>query len=211
MRKKWMSISIIIGSLVVVGAVLWGPMASNVENPQYTVLSSEKEIEVRQYKPMIVAEVTTQGTRKEAIGDGFRLLADYIFGNNTAQNKIAMTAPVTQQQNEKISMTAPVTQQETEQGWSVHFVMPSEYTIDTLPKPNNKLVTLKEISAKKFIVIRFSGTGSESNVSKHEIMLNDYLSQNKIEPISSASYAFYNPPLTLPFLRRNEIMVEVKN
>jgi hypothetical protein len=192
-----MSASIIIGSLVVVGAVLWGPMASNVENPQYTVLSSEGKIEVRQYKPMIVAEVTTQGTRKEAIGAGFRLLADYIFGNNTAQNKIAMTAPVTQQENKK--------------GWSVHFVMPSEYTIDTLPKPNNDLVTLKEVSAKKFVTVRFSGTNSKSNIAEHEKMLGEYVAQNNIQPISPISYAFYNPPFTLPFLRRNEVMVEIKN
>jgi hypothetical protein len=206
-----MSASIIIGSLVVVGAVLWGPMASNVENPQYTVLSSEGKIEVRQYKPMIVAEVTTQGTRKEAIGAGFRLLADYIFGNNTAQNKIAMTAPVTQKQNEKIAMTAPVTQQENKKGWSVHFVMPSEYTIDTLPKPNNDLVTLKEVSAKKFVTVRFSGTNSKSNIAEHEKMLGEYVAQNNIQPISPISYAFYNPPFTLPFLRRNEVMVEIKN
>lgn len=211
MRKKWMSASIIIGSIIVIGGVLWGPMASNVENPQYKILSAEGDIEVREYKPMIIAEVLVQGDRKESIGAGFRLLADYIFGNNTKNNKIAMTSPVTQQENEKIAMTAPVTQQETQKGWNVHFVMPSEYTLDSLPKPNNNAVTIKEVPSKKLVVIQFSGLATKGNISEHEEILSTYLSEKNMQPISNPSYAFYNPPLTLPFLRRNEIMVEIKN
>ncbi|GAB4391300.1 MAG: heme-binding protein [Gammaproteobacteria bacterium] len=183
---------------------------SNVEHPKYEVISSANNIEVREYAPMIVAEVEVAGERKQAISDGFRLLADYIFGNNTIQQKIAMTAPVQQQASQKIAMTAPVQQQEENGIWKVSFVMPSEYTMQTLPKPNNNSVTLKEIPAQQFIVIKFSGMNSAENIAQYEKRLMQYIKENNIETTGSPKYAFYNPPWTLPSMRRNEIMLEIK-
>lgn len=187
----------------------WGLIMSNVEQPKYQIISSDGPIQLRTYNPLIVAEVKMQGERQQAIYAGFRLLADYIFGNNKANNKIAMTEPVTQQEGQKIAMTAPVTQQSNGDEWSVHFTMPSKYTMDTLPQPNNKAVILKEIPAKSYIVIKFSGLATKNNITKQEKKLQDYVREKKINTIGKPIYAFFNPPWTIPFLRRNEIMWEL--
>ena len=184
---------------------------SNVEQPNYDVLSSSTDdIEIRRYAPMVIAEVEVRGAREEAISDGFRLLADYIFGNNTTQQDIVMTAPVQQQANKKIAMTAPVQQQFSGDRWKVSFVMPAEYSLATLPEPNNEQVKLKQIPAKDFIAIQFSGTNSKQNITKHERQLRQYIERNNIQTLGSPKYAFYNPPWTLPFMRRNEVMIEIE-
>ena len=208
MKKKWTMITSIIALILIVG-VLAGPVMSDVEKPDYKVIQSEQNIEIRQYEPMIIAEVEVDGKREDAIGDGFRLLADYIFGNNTVQQVISMTAPVQQKENQKIAMTAPVQQQSTGKSWRMSFVMPSKYSMDSLPVPNNNRVRLKGILAKKFVVIEFSGTNSNENVTKHENQLMNYIEANQINIIGSPKYAFYNAPWTLPFLRRNEVMIEI--
>ena len=208
MKKKWTMITSIIALILIVG-VLAGPVMSDVEKPDYKVIQSEQNIEIRQYEPMIIAEVEVDGKREDAIGDGFRLLADYIFGNNTVQQVISMTAPVQQKEIQKIAMTAPVQQQSTGKSWRMSFVMPSKYSMDSLPVPNNNRVRLKEILTKKFVVIEFSGTNSNENVIEHENQLMNYIEANQIKINGSPNYAFYNPPWSLPFLRRNEVMIEI--
>ena len=200
-------ITSIIALFLIVG-VLAGPVISNVEKPDYKIIQSEQNIEIRQYDPMIIAEVEVDGKREDAIRDGFRLIADYIFGNNTVEQNISMTAPV--QQKEKIAMTSPVQQQLAGKSWQISFVMPSEYSMESLPVPNNNRVRLKEILTKKFIVIEFSGSNSNENVFGHENQLMNYIEANQINIIGSPKYAFYNAPLTLPLLRRNEVMIEIK-
>ena len=202
-------IAAIIG-IVLIGVVAVGPVMSDVETPDYEVVKSEGDIQIRQYAPMIIAEVQMTGKREDAIGNGFRLLADYIFGNNIAKQDIAMTTPVQQQESQKIAMTAPVQQQSTGDDWQVSFVMPSEYTMETLPKPVNERVTLKEIPAKQFVAITFSGTNSDKNVKEHENQLMEYARYNDLSVISTPKYAFYNPPWTLPPMRRNEVMIEIQ-
>ena len=210
MKKKWTMITSIIALILVVG-VLAGPVMSNVEKPDYKVIQSEQNIEIRQYEPMIIAEVEVDGKREDAIRDGFRLIADYIFGNNTVEQNISMTAPVQQKENQKIAMTSPVQQQLAGKSWQISFVMPSKYNMDSLPVPNNNRVRLKEILTKKFGVIEFSGTNSNENVTKHENQLMNYIEANQINIIGSPKYAFYNAPWTLPFLRRNEVMIEINH
>ena len=209
MKKKliWWLIGVL--GVVLLGAALWGPIVSNVERPKYKVVLSSDNIELRDYAPMIVAEAEVTGERRVAIGKGFRLIADYIFGNNTASEKVAMTAPVSQQASQKIAMTAPVTQQGEGNTWKVHFVMPSKYTMETLPKPNNPAVRLKQVPGKRFAVIRFSGMGGEDSLKRHTKELDEFLSVKGLTPLSQPTYAFYNPPWTLPFMRRNEVLVEV--
>lgn len=202
-------ITSIIAFILIVGGLLAGPVMSNVEKPDYKVIQSEQNIEIRQYEPMIIAEVEVDGKREDAIREGFRLIADYIFGNNTVQRDIAMTAPVQQQESQKIAMTAPVQQQSTGRSWQISFVMPSKYSMETLPEPKNDRVRLKEIMTKKFVVIKFSGTNSNENVTKHENQLMNYIEANQIKIIDSPKYAFYNAPWTLPFMRRNEVMIEI--
>ena len=202
-------ITSIIALILIVGGLLAGPVMSNVEKPDYKVIQTERNIEIRQYEPMIIAEVEVDGKREDAIREGFRLIADYIFGNNTVQRDIAMTAPVQQQESQKIAMTAPVQQQSTGRSWQISFVMPSKYSMETLPEPKNDRVRLKEIMTKKFVVIKFSGTNSNENVTEHENQLMNYIESNQIKIIDSPKYAFYNAPWTLPFMRRNEVMIEI--
>jgi effector-binding domain-containing protein len=206
-KLVWWIIGIV--AVALLGAALWGPIVSNVEHPEYKVAKRIGNIEIRDYEPMIVAETEVTGERREAISKGFRIIADYIFGNNTESGKVAMTAPVTQQGSEKIAMTAPVTQQGEGRSWRVRFIMPSKYTMETLPKPNNPAVALQEIPAKRFAAIRFSGMGREDSLKRHAKELNDFLSAENLTPISPPTYAFYNPPWTLPFLRRNEVLIEI--
>jgi effector-binding domain-containing protein len=187
-------------------ACLSGTIMSQVEQPKYTVLESAGEIEVRQYEPMIVAEIEVRGERTKALNQGFRLIADYIFGNNLSSKKVAMTAPVTQETGEKIAMTAPVTQDGNGDSWKVRFVMPADYTLETLPKPKNQDVRLIAIPARKTVVIRFSGYNTDKNINAHREALLKYITDHGLKVVGPPTTAFYNPPWTLPFLRRNEIM-----
>ena len=121
-----------------------------------------------------------------------------------------MTAPVAQQSSKKISMTAPVIQQGAGEAWQVRFIMPASYTLDTLPTPKNPSVMLRIIEAKRFAVIRFSGMAGEGSLKCHTDQLKAFLQSKNIDAESTPIYAYYNPPWTLPFLRRNEVMIEVK-
>ncbi|MEO8136774.1 MAG: heme-binding protein [Betaproteobacteria bacterium] len=208
MKRKYFG-WIILAGVLVLAAALWGPIVSNVEQPKYKVVSTDNNMEIRDYPPMIVAEADVAGERGKAISEGFRTIADYIFGNNLSSQKVAMTAPVTQQASEKIAMTAPVTQQGDGNSWQVRFVMPSRYTMETLPKPQNPAVKLKEIEGKRFAVIRFSGMAGEDSLKRHTDELRAYVRSKSLNSVSAPTYAFYNPPWTLPFLRRNEVMIEV--
>ena len=194
MRRKPILTSITI--LIVAAIIAWGPIvSSNVEKANYTVAEKHDNIEIRDYAQMIVAEAEVNGEREEAINQGFRIIADYIFGNNVAAQKVAMTAPVTQQGADG--------------NWKIRFVMPSSYTLATLPKPKNDAVRLHEIEGKRFAVIRFSGMAGKDSLKKHADALNAFLKDNKRNALSQATYAFFNPPWTLPFLRRNEVMIEI--
>ena len=209
MRRKYLWLILGLVAVLLLGAALWGPIVSNVEHPKYALVESRGNIEIRDYAPMIVAEAEVKGERGEAISKGFRIIADYIFGNNTSARKVPMTTPVTQQGSEETAMTAPVTQQADDNRWRVRFVMPSRYTMQTLPKPNNSAVLLKEIPGKRFAVIRFSGMAGEDSLKHYTGELSDFVSTKKLTPLSAPTYAFYNPPWTLPFLRRNEVLVEI--
>ncbi len=204
-----MKILILIFVVLAILAALAGTIMSNVEQPKYRVILSDKNIELREYAPMLLAEVEVSGERKEAIKQGFKMLADYIFGNNVSKTKMEMTAPVTSELNEKLAMTAPVMQQGQGDKWKVRFVMPAGYTLDTLPKPNSSSVNLISIPAKRFVVIHFSGLAAEDNIQLHTEELKAYISEQNLKTIGSPVLAFYNPPWTLPFLRRNEVMIEV--
>jgi len=209
MKKRiiWILVGAVV--LVALAAILWGPLVSNVEQAKYAVVEKQGAIEIRDYAPMIVAEVSVPGDRETAISDGFRMIADYIFGNNSSSQKVAMTAPVIQEPGEMIAMTAPVTQQGSEGVWLVRFVMPSSYTMQTLPKPNNAEVILKEVAGKRFAAIRFSGLPKPMSLEEHTKELEAFIQANNLQAVSEPTYAFFNPPWTLPFLRRNEVMIEI--
>jgi hypothetical protein len=194
---------------------MFSNFAMAIEEPKFTRLETEKAFELRAYQPKLIAEVLVDGNMSEASSKGFKLIADFIFGNNTAQSgkseKISMTAPVAVKASaEKISMTAPVGLQQANRGWRVYFVMPSQYTLQTLPKPNNPEVSIKMIPVQKFAVIRFSGLAGEEKMTIKQAELSQWIERKNFKTLSSPELARYNPPWTLPFLRRNEIMVEVE-
>jgi len=202
---------VLIGSvLIIILTIYVRSTMSETEIPSYKVIKSFKNIEVREYDPVIVAQVQVAGEREKAINDGFRLLADYIFGNNISKEKIAMTAPVMQQKGEKIPMTAPVTQVRENDHWLVEFTMPSVYTMESLPKPNNSKVVLKRKEAGRCVVVRFSGLWNQNSMKENQDKLDIYVKDNDIGISGPPTYAFYNPPWTLPFLRRNEIIYTIK-
>lgn len=120
-----------------------------------------------------------------------------------------MTTPVSESASEPVAMTAPVMEQGTGDTRRVTFSMPSKYTLDTLPKPNNSAVTLREIPAHRMAVTRFSWYAGDSRVLRAQVQLMDALHRDGIKTLSSPVYAGYNPPLSAPWIRRNEVMVEV--
>ncbi|MGD8666851.1 MAG: heme-binding protein, partial [Desulfobacterales bacterium] len=139
--------------------LIFAAEAVAIEKAKYQVVESDKNFELRQYAPRIVAETFVAGDF-EAVGDvGFRRLYEYISGNNIKNQNIAMTAPVTQEaRSGKIAMTAPVTQEKSQGQWRITFLMPAEYTMETLPRPLDELVQLKEEPGYLMATIRYSGT-----------------------------------------------------
>ena len=206
-RTAFVCISVVV--VIGIAITAWGPIVSEVEQPKYDVVERDQNIEVRDYSPMIVAEAEVAGERRAAISAGFRIIAAFIFGENVSAQQTVPTTPAAERTGEKIAMTAPVTQQANGATWHVRFVMPGGYNMDTLPKPRNAAVKLKEITAKRFAVIRFSGLPTENALNSRTNELGVFIKAKGLQTSSSPTYAFYNPPWTLPFLRRNEIMIEI--
>ncbi|MCY7313859.1 MAG: heme-binding protein [Pseudoxanthomonas sp.] len=181
-----------------------------VEEPAFKTVLQEGDFEVRDYPALVVAEVTVSGDQKEAANKGFRLLAGYIFGGNKRRQSIAMTTPVAQQPtSEKIAMTAPVTQTQNAGTWTVQFTMPAGYTLDTLPEPNDPQVRLRGLPPERFAALRFSGLARQNDVEAKSEELAAAMRTHGLRATGQVSLAQYNPPWTLWFLRRNEVMMPV--
>lgn len=191
-------------------------MAAAADEPAHTVIRTEGAIEIRDYVAVIEAHVEVEGDRRGAVNDGFRPLAGYIFGGNQSRDgagaeEIAMTTPVIQSASQRIAMTSPVTQEVSGEGiWRVAFIMPAQWTMATLPVPDNAEVRLVEIPARRMAAIRFSGRARDSVLAEKQAELLDFLAANAYRVIGEPQYAYYNPPWTLGPFRRNEVMVEVE-
>jgi len=185
--------------------------AKATEKPQYTVIESHNEIEIRDYPSMLLAEVKVYGDRDRAANQGFRKLAAFIFGDNTNNNTIAMTSPVTQSPSStKIAMTSPVVQTPYgDRTWTVNFMMPSEYSIETLPVPIDNDIKIYESQPYRTISLRFSGRSTEQNIKRHQKQLEAYIAETGADVLSGPEYAFYDAPFVLPMLRRNEVHYRV--
>ncbi|MGD8571176.1 MAG: heme-binding protein [Gammaproteobacteria bacterium] len=207
---------ILIFTLCLAGCSVFG--IRTAEELKYSVVSKSGDFEIREYEPYISAVASMKGPYEEVQGDLFRTLAGYIFGKNSTDSKIAMTAPVqTNPENndtsEKIAMTAPVLMAPESEGvWKMAFSMPSKYTMQSLPKPLDPNVTLVEVPAKKFAVIRFSGSYDDLEKRRNKAgELSKWLSkQSQYKVVSAPVFAGYDPPFTLPFLRRNEVLIEIE-
>ncbi len=180
-----------------------------VEEPAFNIVRADASFEVRDYAPVIVAETTVSGEAVKARNSGFMPLADYIFANDRKGDKIAMTAPVTQAPREKIAMTAPVGQTSSSAGWTISFTMPVGYTMASLPPPADPAVRLVEYPARRMAVVKFSGLAGEERMQAKQRELMDRIAKAGLSALGDPAFAFYDPPWTLPFLRRNEVMVEI--
>jgi hypothetical protein len=189
--------------------------AMAIEEPKYVVLEKTPPFELRSYAPMILAEVQVEGDLDEASSQGFRLIAAYIFGQNQPNEKISMTTPVVVEEQPakgaKIAMTTPVNIESNAGKWTVSFVMPAEYSMESLPKPLNSKVQLRQIPAVKRAVIGFSGFYNENKVAERTLELEEWIKTKNLQAAGVPKFARYNPPWTLPFMRRNEIMIDVRD
>ncbi|NQU31045.1 MAG: heme-binding protein [Anaerolineae bacterium] len=184
----------------------------NIESQSYTVIEEKNGYEVRKYDKHIVASAKVRGNQNAVTNEGFRIVADYIFGNNTSNESIAMTTPVIDEKNEEIAMTTPVIDEINDEGEHViSFVMPSKYTLENLPKPNSEKVIITEVPEKIYAVLKFSWYPYEIRVNKKKEILKKYLKRDGMffnddkDPILSR----FNPPFTMPLLLRNEVLIEV--
>lgn len=210
MNKLYISLGVI--GVFVLWSV-WGYFTSNVENTEYSVLEKKSGYEIRLYPAHIVAQTTVKGSYGEALNQGFRIVAGYIFGGNTKKQSIAMTAPVVEKksESESIAMTAPVMATVDGESHTVAFGMPKSYTLDTLPTPNDSRVKLVTIPEKKMAVMTFHWYRTDARVLSKKQELLDVLKKDGLVVVGEPQYAGYNAPWTPPWMTRNEVMVEIKN
>jgi hypothetical protein len=168
-----------------------------VEQLSYEILKKTGSIEIRQYNSFLIAKV-------DGYGDGgFNILFQFISGKNSATSEISMTAPVISQE---IEMTAPVLSE----GGSIAFVMPSKYSMKSVPKPVDDRINIVEIPKRTIAVLRFSGRWSNSSFNKKSKQLLNHLGKEKIKTIGTIFSMRYSSPFTPWFLRRNEVAIKVK-
>jgi hypothetical protein len=198
------------GFLLLAWAASASRTASGVEEPRFRVTLAEGDLEIRHYAPVVVAETVVEGDWRAAGNAGFRRLANYIFGGNDGGRRIAMTAPVSQgRPGQKIAMTAPVSQERRGEKWVVAFTMPSEYTLDRLPVPDDPAVRLRPVGERRVAAIRFSGSWDERRFEAKAAELRRWLESQGETAVGEPVTARYNPPWTPWFLRRNEILFEL--
>ena len=198
-------------TLTLAGCSAFG-IRSGTEEPSYKLLAMSEGLEIREYAPRIAIETLVAGNEDTSRNDGFRLLAGYIFGDNKTKATIAMTAPVAQSDaSQKIAMTAPVSQERAESGqWRVRFFAPSHMTLETMPIPNNPLVSITNVPGQTYAIRRFSGDRSSASVREQEVLLRESVAKSQWVADGDLIAWFYDPPWTLAFLRRNEVAVPVR-
>jgi hypothetical protein len=184
-----------------------------IESPRYQTVHKDKKYEIREYEEYVVAEVEIDGNFNSALRRGFKVLADYIFGNNASKSHISMTAPVTQQASagERIETTAPVTSTPVEEGrrYRIGFFMPSKYTLEDLPQPVSREISFRKVARHKVAALRFSGNLNSRLATRKAEELETWLHDNKYSKKSNFIFAQYNPPWIPGLFRRNEILAEV--
>ncbi len=204
--------TLIAAALAALAAGGYVHFTTTYNEPAFAVVSQDKGFEVRDYAPTLVAQTTVTGGEREGMNEGFRILAGYIFGGNQSSTKIPMTSPVATENkipSEEIPMTSPVATQTKNGRMTMQFFMPPNYTLETLPKPNDDRVELKEIPARTFLVYRFSGSWDEQGLENKRETLREFAAEKNLKTKGDVITAFYNPPMTLPFMRRNEVMIEL--
>jgi hypothetical protein len=198
--------------LCTLALVALGGPAMAIEEPRYELEKRDGDIELRRYAPYLIAETRVGGAFDEAGNAAFQRLFRYISGNNRGERKIAMTAPVVQQEasGSKIAMTAPVRQEgDAAGGFRVAFVVPAEFSLATVPEPNDPLVTIREVPEQRMAVLRYSGRWTENNYREHEALLRQWIAERGLAAAGPPVYARYNAPFIPWPMRRNEVLIPV--
>lgn len=203
--RQWIRLAFFALVIIVSGA----NCAMAIEEAPYEAVKIEDSFEIRNYATHIVAETFVEGDLESAGSNAFQRLFRYISGANSTQEKIDMTAPVSQVKGEKIDMTAPVGQQKAGDQWVVSFVMPASYSMATLPIPDDPQVTLREVSARRIAAVRYSGFWSEKNYTKNMLKLVAWIQDQGLESVGEPIWARYNAPFVPWFMRRNEVLIHV--
>ena len=190
-------------------AVLTSSTAMAIEEPSFKVLEKDGSFELREYAPQVVAETRVEAAFEDAGSIAFQRLFRYIRGNNVAQQKIAMTAPVTQSRGEKIAMTAPVSQVADGRAFLVAFTLPATYTLATAPRPLDPTVRIRAVPAQLVACWRYSGRWTASNYRDNEVLLRERVKARGLIAQGEPVLARYNPPFTPWFMRRNEVLIPV--
>ena len=181
-----------------------------IEEAKYELVKKDNNFEIRDYAAHILAETVVEGNLEDAGKEAFKRLFRYISGDNRSGNKIAMTAPVSQEpSSEKIKMAAPVGQQRADDAWVVSFMIPSSYTMETLPKPKDPMVRLRQVPARRIAAIRYSGFWSEKSYLRHKVKLKSWIQKIGLDTVGDPIWARYNSPFMPWFLRRNEILIPI--
>jgi len=184
--------------------------AMAIEEAEYKVVEKEGRFEIRDYAPHVLAETIVESDIEKAGNKAFQRLFRYISGANRSKKKVAMTAPVSQEpRGEKIEMTAPVGQQNVQGRWAVSFMMPSSYTLETLPEPEDPNISLRQVQARRMAAVRYSGLWSEKKYLRYKKMLESWIQEKDLTIVGEPVWARYNAPFTLWFLRRNEVLIPV--
>jgi hypothetical protein len=200
----------VLTSVFLAGCSVFG--IRTADQPDYRILNDYGHIQIRQYPALVVAQTEVAADYKNSSSQGFQRLARYIFGGNKKHQKIAMTAPVIQEQEaETMAMTAPVIQQKMGAVWLMAFVLPQAYSLSNAPEPLDSAIVIEEIPGKKVAVIRYSGSLSEQGIEEKSEELKNWLGKQGYKVISPSRSAAYDPPWTLPFLRRNEIHIDIES
>lgn len=193
----------------VLGACSAFGMRDGTEEPPFTVIARVGEVEIRRYAPRLVAEMTVSGDEVSARSAAFRPLAAYIFGENEAAERIGMTAPVAQS-GERIGMTAPVAQSGGAGQWRVGFFMPARYSLATLPRPRDARIAIVTLPEEEVAVLRFPGLPSPEAVAAAQARLSAAVAGSEWRVTGPGGAWFYDPPWTIPGLRRSEAWLPVR-
>ena len=188
-----------LSTFAVISCITLSGPAMSYEEPDYSIIQKTEVYEVRLYAKRTVAQVNYD---QENVG--FRVLFNYISGDNEGSTEVQMTIPVTQ--SKQIDMTAPVTGSKKDGQMVMRFFLPKQYSLKTAPKPTDQRVTIAELPEQYFGVIRFSGFASDGNFENHSLELKTALDKDGLVTAGSPIKATYNSPFTVPFLRRNEAM-----
>ena len=189
---------LVLSVLVICVMAAWYLAPRLLEQPAYKVIQKDSNIEIRLYQDFLLKSVNVTGNQYLALRKGFRPLVNYIGAKKRDGDKISMTAPVIQSLGNS------------KDEWVVSFSMPSKYDASNLPNPNNEQIYTEAISSTKAAVIRFNGKADEDLLAEKTIKLSEWLEKGRFTAKSKPRYMFYNDPSTPPFLRRNEIFIELE-